>query len=158
MPKTNNVTRMLAAKKVNFDTHELPSEKLTAVEAAKHLGVEPERLFKTIVALRADGGKTVLALVPAGAQVEMKALASALGATKVNAASLSQAEEITGLQTGGISPLALIGKGFEVVLDATALDFPSIYLSAGERGLNLSISPTDLIRLTAAKSAAISSD
>ena len=158
MSKTNNVIRFLAAKKVNFEIHELPSEKLSAKEAANHLGVEPQRMFKTIVALRADGGKKVLALVSAETQVNMKALGKALGSTKVKAASLSQAEEITGLQTGGISPLALIGKDFEVVLDSSALNFVSIYLSAGKRGLNITISPKDLIMITGAKSATISSD
>jgi Cys-tRNA(Pro)/Cys-tRNA(Cys) deacylase len=157
MAKTNNVTRFLTSKKVSFEIHELPGEKLSAIEAANHLGVDPRRMFKTIVALRADGGKKILALVSAGAQVEMKALARLLGGTKVKAASLSQAEEITGLQSGGISPLVLIGKGFEVVLDSSALNFESIYLSGGDRGLNLSMSPADLIRLTGAKNANISS-
>ncbi len=148
---------MLVAKKLKFEVHELPGGKLSAIEAATYLGIAPERMFKTIVALRADGGKTVLALVPAEAQVEMKALGRVLGGTKIKAASQKQAEQITGLQTGGISPLALIGKGYEVILDSPALDFPSIYLSGGQRGLNLSLSPSDLIMLTQAKSAAISS-
>lgn len=157
MLKANNVTRILVARKVDFEIHELPEEKLSAVEAATHLGIAPEQMFKTIVALRADGGKTILALVPAEAQVEMKALGRALGGTKIKAASQKQAEQITGLQTGGISPLALMGKGYEVILDSTALDFPNIYLSGGQRGLNISLSPSDLIMLTRAKSAAISS-
>lgn len=157
MLKANNVTRILVARKVDFEIHELPEEKLSAVEAATHLGIAPEQMFKTIVALRADGGKTILALVPAKAQVEMKALGRALGGTKIKAASQKQAEQITGLQTGGISPLALMGKGYEVILDSTALDFPNIYLSGGQRGLNISLSPSDLIMLTRAKSAAISS-
>lgn len=157
MVKANNVTRMLAARKLKFEVHELPEEKLSAIEAATYLGIAPEQMFKTIVALRAGGGKVVLALVPAEAQVDMKALGRALGGTKAKAASQQQAEQITGLQTGGISPLALIGKGYEVILDSTALDFPSIYLSGGQRGLNLSLSPSDLIMLTRTKSAAISS-
>ena len=148
---------MLVAKKLTFEVHELPEEKLSAIEAATYLGIAPEQMFKTIVALRADGGETILALVPAEAQVEMKALGRALGGTKIRAASQKQAEQITGLQTGGISPLALIGKGYEVILDSTALDFPSIYLSGGQRGLNLSLSPSDLIMLTRAKSVVISS-
>ena len=158
MGKANNVTRFLAAKKIAFDIHELPAEKLTALEAANHLGLEPLRMFKTIVALRADGRKTVLALVPAETQVNMKTLGRVLGGTKVKAASLSRAEALTGLKTGGISPLALIGKGFETILDSSAMNFEAIYLSAGERGLNLSMAPQDLIELTGAITGSISSE
>ena len=157
MTKMNNVIRMLRAKKVDFKIHELPSEKLSAIEAGDYLGVEPGRIFKTIVALRADGGKAVLALVPAEAKVEMKALGRALGGEKLRAASQAQAEEITGLQTGGISPLALIGKAFDTILDASALNFEEIYISSGQRGLNVSLQPSDLIALSKAKTAAISS-
>lgn len=153
---TNNVTRMLAAKGVAFGAHELPEEKLSAQEAAAHLGVNPGQMFKTIVVTRADGGKPILALVAADAQVNLKAVGRALGQAKVQAASLSQAEEISGLLSGGISPLALIGKGFATVLDSSAMQFEQIYLSGGQRGLNLSLSPRDLVRLTGAKIASIS--
>lgn len=155
MPLTNNVTRMLAAKGVAFEAHELPAEKLGGMEAAAILGVEPRQVFKTIVALRPDGGKPVLALVPAPAQLDLKALGRALGGKKLQTASLAQAEKITGLQAGGISPLALLGKGFEVVVDESANTFPKIYLSGGQRGLNVSMAPADLVHLTNAKVMAI---
>ena len=69
MPLTNNVTRMLVSKGIPFEAHELPEEKLGGLEAAAILGVEPRRVFKTIVALRPEGGKPVLALVPAPDQL-----------------------------------------------------------------------------------------
>ncbi|MCW5875649.1 MAG: Cys-tRNA(Pro) deacylase [Anaerolineales bacterium] len=150
MPPTNNVTRMLASKGIAFEAHDLPPEKLGGEEAAAFLGVPAEQVFKTIVAVRASGGKPLLALVPAPAQLSLKALGRALDA-KLQLATQAQAEKLTGLQTGGISPLALIGKGFDVALDQSALDFETIYLSGGQRGLNVSMSPQDLVALTRAK-------
>lgn len=151
MPITNNVTRMLAAKGVAFETHELPEEKLGGVEAAAILGVDPHQVFKTIVALRPDGGKPVLALIPAPSQVDLKALGRFLGGKKLQLATQAQAEKLTGLQAGGISPLVLIGKGFEVVVDEAALGFEKIYLSGGQRGLNLSMAPEAVIELARAR-------
>ena len=156
MPITNNVTRLLAAKGVPFEAHELPAEKLGGFEAAQFLGVDPAQMFKTIVALRPDGGKPVLALVPAHAELDLKGLGRALGGKKLQLATQSQAEQLTALQVGGISPLALIGKGFDVVLDQSALIFEKIYLSGGQRGLNLSLAPKDVQQLTKAKTASIS--
>ena len=156
MPITNNVTRLLAAKGVPFEAHELPAEKLGGLEAAAFLGVNPAQMFKTIVALRPDGGKPALALVPAHAQLDLKGLGRALGGKKLQLATQSQAEQLTALQVGGISPLALIGKGFDVVLDQSALIFEKIYLSGGQRGLNLSLAPKDVQQLTKAKTASIS--
>lgn len=155
MTFTNNVTRMLAAKGVAFEAHELPAEKLGGMEAAAILGVEPRQVFKTIVAVRPDGGKPVLALVPAPAQLDLKSLGRALGGKKLQTASLAQAEKLTGLQAGGISPLALVGKGFEVVIDESVNTFATIYLSGGQRGLNISMAPADLLAFTNAKVLAI---
>ena len=156
MPPTNNVTRLLDARGIPYAAHELPNEKLSGLEAAAHLGVEPAAMFKTIVALRADGGKPVLALVAADAEVDLKALGKVLGAAKLSAARQAQAEQLTGLQTGGISPLALIGKGFDVVVDASAEELATMYVSGGQRGLNLSLAPKDVLALTRARTAAIS--
>lgn len=148
MPITNNVTRMLAAKGIAFEAHELPEEKLGGVEAAAILGVDANQMFKTIVAVRPDGGKPVLALIPAPAQLDLKAVGRLLGGKKLQLATQAQAEKLTGLQVGGISPLALIGKGFEIVMDESATTFEKIYISGGQRGLNISLSPDSLIKLT----------
>lgn len=155
MPPVNNVTRMLAAKGVAFEAHELPAEKLSGLEAAAHLGVDPAQMYKTIVAIRPDGGKPVLGVVPAAAQIELKALGRALGGKKLQLATQAQAEKLTGLQTGGISPLALVAKGFEVVVDSSALQHEVIYVSGGQRGLNISLTPSSLLELTHAKTAEI---
>jgi Cys-tRNA(Pro)/Cys-tRNA(Cys) deacylase len=155
MPITNNVTRMLDSKKIRFTAHALPEEKVGAVEAAEIIGVAPEVVFKTIVAVRPKGGKPVLALVPGNAELDLKALAKALGEKKIALASHAEAEKLTGLQTGGISPLALINKGFQVVVDASIKEHEQVVLSGGQRGLNLQLAPGDVIRLVNARVASV---
>jgi Cys-tRNA(Pro)/Cys-tRNA(Cys) deacylase len=142
---------MLAAKGIAFEAHELPEEKIGGMEAAAILSVDPKQMFKTIVATRPDGGKPVLALIPAPAHLDLKAAGRALGGKKLQLTSQAQAEKLTGLQAGGISPLALIGKGFDVVLDESAMGFEMIYVSGGQRGLSLSLSLRSIVDLTKAK-------
>jgi Cys-tRNA(Pro)/Cys-tRNA(Cys) deacylase len=157
MPIVNNVTRMLDARKISYQAHALPVEKLGAVEAAQHLGVPPNQVFKTIVAIRTTPGKPILAVVPGSTELDLKLLASAVGEKKIKVASHAQAEDLTGLMTGGISPLALVNKGFQIVLDKSILSFNSIFISGGQRGLNIELSPQDLVKLTNARTAAIAS-
>ena len=152
----NNVTRMLASKGIPFQVFELPAEKLSAQEAAQFLGVDPELVYKTIVVTRAQRGKPILALVPAPREVDLKALARALGEKKVFIASQKEAEQITGLQVGGISPLVLLSRGFQVIIDLSAQSLEEIYLSGGQRGLNISLPPDELIELTHASIGVIS--
>jgi Cys-tRNA(Pro)/Cys-tRNA(Cys) deacylase len=152
----NNVTRMLDAHHIYYKVHELPAEKLSAVQVAAILDIPPERVYKTIVVMRLNQGKDILAVVPGPSEVDLKALAKVVGEKKVKLATERQAEEKTGLQVGGISPLALINRGFQVVLDAAAQTQTEIYISGGRRGLDVSLSPQDIIRLTNAKIANIS--
>lgn len=151
----NNVTRMLDSRKIKYRACKLPDEKLGAVEVAEILGVSPILIYKTIVAIPAKGGKSILALVPGDSELNLKALATAIGEKKIKVASHNQAEELTGLQTGGISPLALINKGFRVFIDETASTHEQIFISGGQRGLNLELAPSDLVKLTKAKFASI---
>jgi Cys-tRNA(Pro)/Cys-tRNA(Cys) deacylase len=88
--------------------------------------------------------------------VNLKALARALGLKKVILASQKQAEQLTKLQAGGISPLALLNRGFQVVVDNSAELLEVIYISGGKRGLNIRLAASDLIKLTDAKIALIS--
>jgi Cys-tRNA(Pro)/Cys-tRNA(Cys) deacylase len=88
--------------------------------------------------------------------VDLKALAAFLGEKKMHLPTEREAEQMTGLQAGGISPLALINKGFQVVIDSTAESLDEICISGGQRGLNLRLSPRDLARLTNARFAPIS--
>jgi Cys-tRNA(Pro)/Cys-tRNA(Cys) deacylase len=151
----NNVTRMLESKKITFKAFELDSEKHSAEETAAILGVAPEMVFKTIVTRRERPGKYVLAVVPGDKEVSLKALAKALNEKKMQVVSQVEAEKATGLLTGGISPLALINRGFQVVLDISAISFGEIHISGGQRGLNIRLSSQDLIRLTNARTAEI---
>lgn len=155
MTVTNNITRMLEAKKIKFTAHALPEEKLGAMRSAELIGVPAEVVFKTIVAVRTTPGKSILAVVAGNRKLDLKLLAKAIGEKKVKLATHQQAESITGLQTGGISPLALINKGFQVVIDQSARPHSSIYVSGGQRGLNIEIAPEDLIQLTRARIASI---
>ncbi len=150
MGATNNITRFLDSRKINYTAHEMPAEKLGAVEAAQFMGVPEGQVFKTIVTTR-EKGKPVLAVIPGTRVVDLKLLASFLGEKKMSLPSERQAEALTGLQAGGISPLALINKGFQVVIDSVAQEFAEIYISGGQRGLDIQLPVDDLIKLVNAK-------
>jgi Cys-tRNA(Pro)/Cys-tRNA(Cys) deacylase len=150
MTVTNNVTRLLDARKVNYAAHELPAEKLGAVEAAQYMGAPHEQVFKTIVTTR-EKKKPVLAVIPGPRTVDLKALAAFLDEKKMSLPTEREAEALTGLQAGGISPLALINKGFHVVIDSSARSYAQIYISGGQRGLDIQLAVDDLIKLTNAK-------
>lgn len=155
MPTVNNVTRFLDSRKVTYQVFETPAEKLGALETARILNVDPEIVFKTIVVTRDKPKKPLLAVVPGPWDVNLKLLAAALGEKKVYLPTEREAEQLTGLQAGGISPLALINKGFQVVVDASAQEHGEIHVSAGQRGLNVRLPTADLLKLTNARIAAI---
>lgn len=152
---TKNVTRLLDQRKINYNAFELPPEKLGAIEAAQFLGVSPGLVYKTIVITREGKGKPILAVVPGDREVDRKALASAAGEKKVFVPTQREAEQLTKLQAGGISPLALINRGFQVIIDASAQVLPEIFISGGQRGLNIRLAPSDLASLTNARFAPI---
>jgi Cys-tRNA(Pro)/Cys-tRNA(Cys) deacylase len=153
--KPNNVTRLLDSHKIPYRAFELPAEKLGALEAAQHLGVDPARVYKTIVTTREGRGKPILALVPGPQEVDLKKLAKAVGEKKVALPTEREAERLTGLQAGGISPLALINRGFQVFIDSSAEFLDEIYISGGQRGMDIRLAPGALARLTNAKFAEI---
>ena len=151
MAVKNNVTRLLDSRKIPYVVYELPAQKLGALEAARFLNVEPASVFKTIVVTREKPKKPLLVVVPGTSTVDLKSLASALGEKKVHLPTEREAEQLTGLQAGGISPLALINKGFQVVLDSSANRFGEIYVSGGQRGLNVRLPVSELVKLTSAR-------
>jgi Cys-tRNA(Pro)/Cys-tRNA(Cys) deacylase len=153
--QVNNVTRFLDAKKVAYQVFELPAEKLGAQESAVLMKVDVGLVYKTIVVTRMTSGKPILAVVPGDAEVDIKALAKSLGEKKLILATEREAERLTGLQAGGISPLALINKGFTVVVDTSIEGRPTIHISGGQRGLNIRMKAVDLIQLTHARVAPI---
>lgn len=153
---TNNVTRLLDSKKIHYTPFELPVEKLGAEETAAILNLPPEVIFKTIVIVRPKG-KPLLCVISGSTVVNLKAVAEIVGEKKVNTPTQVEAESLTGLQAGGISPLALINKGFSVYIDQAALNYPEIYISGGQRGLTLRLNPRDIQKLTNARFAEIAS-
>ena len=156
MPPVNNVTRFLDSQKVTYVAFETPAEKMGARETAEFLNVPLEQVFKTIVVTREKPGKPVLAVIPGANIVDLKLLAAFLGEKKMHLPTEREAEQLTGLQAGGISPLALINRGFQVVLDSAAQNHSEIHISGGQRGLNIKLPVADLIRLTRARLSLIS--
>lgn len=152
----NNVTRLLDSRKIPYQAFELPAEKLGALETARQLNVPPEQVFKTIVILRPKPAKPLLAMVPGGCEVDLKKVATAVNEKKVSLPTQAEAEKLTGLQAGGISPLALLNKGFQVLLDSSASSFSEIHISGGQRGLNVRLPVAALVELTKACQADIS--
>jgi Cys-tRNA(Pro)/Cys-tRNA(Cys) deacylase len=121
-------------------------------EAAALLGVDPARVFKTLVAT-VDGALAV-GVVPVAGSLDLKALAAALGGKRAAMADPAEAAKASGYVAGGISPLGLRSR-LPVVVDASAADWPTVFVSAGRRGLQVELAPADLVRLAAARSAPI---
>ncbi|MER7518202.1 Cys-tRNA(Pro) deacylase [Streptomyces sp. NPDC126499] len=122
-----------------------PSTPSYGEEAAEALGVSPDRVFKTLVA-DVDGELTV-AVVPVAGQLDLKALASAVGGKKAAMADPAAAERTTGYVRGGISPLGQ-RRRLRTVLDSSASAHETICVSAGRRGLEVELAPRDLAALT----------
>jgi Cys-tRNA(Pro)/Cys-tRNA(Cys) deacylase len=109
-------------------------------------------VFKTLIA--SVDGRLVVAVVPVSGALNLKALAEAAGGKRAGMAMPAAAERATGYVTGGISPIGQRTK-LPVVIDATALDFETVFCSAGQRGLDIELAPADLIRMTGATTAPI---
>jgi Cys-tRNA(Pro)/Cys-tRNA(Cys) deacylase len=120
--------------------------------AVAALGADPRQVFKTLLA-RVDGALTV-AVVPVAGMLDLKALAAAVGGRKAVMADPADAERTTGYVVGGISPLGQ-RKALPTVVDDSALQFGTVMVSAGKRGLQVELAPADLVRLTRARTAPI---
>ncbi|MBD9731906.1 Cys-tRNA(Pro) deacylase [Streptomyces sp. H28] len=124
-----------------------PAHSSYGQEAAEAMGVSPDRVFKTLVA-DVDGALTV-AVVPVAGQLDLKALAAAVGGKRAAMADPALAERTTGYVRGGISPLGQ-RKRLPTVLDESAARHRTVCVSAGRRGLEVELSPDDLAKLTGA--------
>ncbi|MFJ2885728.1 Cys-tRNA(Pro) deacylase [Streptomyces sp. NPDC087305] len=143
-------TVALTAAGVPYELHAYdhdPAHPSYGEEAAEAMGVSPDRVFKTLVA-DVDGTLTV-AVVPVAGQLDLKALASAVGGKRATMADPALAERTTGYVRGGISPLGQ-RKKLRTVLDDSATTHATICISAGRRGLEVELSPKDLTSLTQA--------
>ena len=134
--------------KIPFTVHEYDHDPDCAsygLEAAEKLGVDPARVFKTLVADL--GGELVVAVIPVEAMLGLKSLARAAGAKKAAMADKGLVERATGYVLGGVSPLGQ-KKRLRTFIDASAQTLPTIHVSAGRRGLEIELAPGDLARLT----------
>ncbi len=148
-------TIALERAKIPFTVHEYPHDPRSGsygLEASEALGVSPERVFKTLVA-SVDGALAV-GVVPVHRQLDLKALAAAVGGKKAVMAEVAAAERATGYVAGGISPVGQ-KKRLPVVIDASAAELTTMFCSGGRRGLEIELAPADLIRAAGATVAAI---
>ena len=149
-------TIALDRAKIPYSLHEYehdPRAGSYGLEASEALGVPPERVFKTLVAA-VDGGTLTVGVIPVHRQLDLKALAAAAGGKKAVMAEVAAAERVTGYVAGGISPIGQ-RKRLLVVIDTSAVALPTMFCSAGRRGLEIEIAPADLINAAGARVAAI---
>ncbi|MBD2857730.1 Cys-tRNA(Pro) deacylase [Spongiibacter sp. KMU-158] len=149
-----------AAKKakISYNVHQYEHDAAHSsygLEAAEKMNVAPERVFKTLV-VNLDGKGMAVGVVPVSSMLNMKAIAKAAGVKKAAMAEAAEVEKSTGYVLGGVSPLGQ-KKRLPTVIDASAKNFETIFVSAGRRGLEIELSPQDLAALTAASFSDIAS-
>lgn len=155
--KGTPATALLAERNVAHTLHSYdhdPRHESYGMEAAEALGVEPQQVFKTLVAT-VDGSLTV-GVVPVTGQLDLKALAAAVAAKKAKLADPAAAQRATGYVVGGISPLGHRSR-LPLVVDTSAESFATVLVSGGRRGLEIELAPADLVTLTSATVASITS-
>jgi Cys-tRNA(Pro)/Cys-tRNA(Cys) deacylase len=155
MEKTHAM-RVLEARGISYEakTYDPDGAFHSAADAAMLLGVEPGSVYKTLVVLRDRPGpsRPILIMVPAETQLDMKQLARELDAKKLRMATLREAEQLTGMQAGGISALGLRKpERFEIFIDESARERKTIHVSAGVRGIDLALRTADLVTVTGAR-------
>ena len=142
-----NSMRLLDANSVPYQVHQYDKQIRDAQEVAASVGFPADEVFKTLVAEAQSAKKPVLVMLPSNTTLNLKRLAKARGEKKVALASHAAAERLTGLQVGGISALALMGKNWDVYLDSRAVAIANIVISAGQRGIQLRVDTEGLIEL-----------
>jgi Cys-tRNA(Pro)/Cys-tRNA(Cys) deacylase len=150
-------TNLLTSKGIDFNVHEYthdPNSTSFGLEAAEKLGVDPNRVFKTLIANLDES--FAVAIVPVNQQVSLKSLARTLGAKRAVMADPAQAARLTGYVVGGISPLGQ-KRLLSTVIDQSAKEFETILVSGGRRGFDIELSPQDLAELLSAVFAEIAS-
>jgi Cys-tRNA(Pro)/Cys-tRNA(Cys) deacylase len=151
-------TALLAKSGIAFTLHPYvhdPRAEAYGDEAAAALGIDPGRIFKTLITT-VDGG-LVCGVVPVAGHLDLKAIAAAVGGKRAAMAEAAAATRATGYVLGGISPLGQRSR-LPVVIDASAAGFETVYVSAGRRGLQLELAPADLVTATSGTLAAIAAD
>jgi len=143
-------TTALTRARVPFTEHSYEHDAGAAsygLEAAAALGLGPEQVFKTLMV--SVDGRLAVAVVPVSGQLDLKAVAAAVGGKRATMADPAAAERATGYVVGGISPVGQ-RRAHRTVLDQSALGFDTVYVSGGRRGLDIGVAPGDLVRVTGA--------
>ncbi|MDX9687371.1 Cys-tRNA(Pro) deacylase [Halopseudomonas formosensis] len=149
-------TKVLDKARVNYSLHRYehdPQAESYGGEAAEKLGLDPARVFKTLLAIT-ETGELLVAVVPVSGQLDLKLLARAAGSKRIGMADPAAAQRSTGYLLGGISPLGQ-KKRLRTFIDDSARQWPEIYVSAGRRGLEIALAPSDLASQTHATFAPI---
>lgn len=153
MPKAErvktNAMRALDAHGIAYETFHYPETIHSAEEVALLLGVAPSLVFKTLVVCT-DDARHLLVMTPGDRELDTRRVARAVGAKSARMAPQREAERLTGMKVGGISPLAMLGKRFEVYMDAPGATLETLYLNGGQRGVNLKLRVRDLLAITGA--------
>lgn len=152
-----NAARLLDKARISYKLipYEFDENDLAAQHVADSLGQDIARVFKTLV-LHGDRTGHIVCVVPGNAEVDLKALAKASGNKKVEMIAMKDLLGVTGYIRGGCSPIGM-KKRFPTFFHTSALDFDTIYVSAGVRGLQLEINPSELIRFVSATTADVAS-
>lgn len=146
------VIRMLEQKRIPHQVFEFDDAIRSAQEVARVTGTPPGQVLKTLVVEQEPPrGKSFLVLMRSPMEIDLKVLAQSLGLKKLRMASHRDAEAQTGLKVGGISALALPGKGFPVLIEETAALSGDVLVSAGQRGWDVRLRMADLLELTGAR-------
>lgn len=144
--------RLLEQKRVAHEVFAFDDTIRSAQEVARATGMPAEQVLKTLVVEQdPPKGKPYLVMMPSPLEIDLKVLASSLDVKKLRMATHRDAERHTGLQVGGISALALIGRGFDVLIEETATLFDEVLVSAGQRGYDVKLGLEDLVALTSAR-------
>lgn len=146
--KKTNAARILDEAKIAYEikAYQVDLEHLDAVHVAHEVGMPPGQIFKTLC-VRGDKTGIVFAVIRGDGELNLKALAKASENKKMELVHLKEVLPLTGYIRGGVSPLGA-KKHYRVYLDSTAVNWPQIAISAGLRGLQLLLAPTDLLQVT----------
>jgi len=145
-PAKTNAARLLDTLGIPYELrpYEADPDDLTAISVARKIGFPPEQVFKTLLA-HTNAGDHVFAVIPGDAELDLKKLAHAAGAKKAELASLKEVEPLTGYIRGGVTVMGA-KKPFPAFADETIELFDQISVSAGQRGLQLLLAPSDYLR------------
>lgn len=143
--------RLLEQRKIAHQVYAFDATIRAADEVARHTGVDPVLVYKTLVVEQdPPTGKPFVVMIPSTCEIDLKRFAASINVKKLRMASHRDAERYTGLQVGGISALALLGKGFSFYIEAEALQHQHILVSAGRRGMDVRLAVDDLVAITGA--------